>query len=68
VALAICGHTHFARRTAVRAGSRVVHAITSPIGYPREYKRMGFADIAALVEHRVRAIEIVVPAHARHAA
>ncbi len=68
VALAICGHTHFARRTTIRAGGRVVHAITSPIGYPREYKRMGFADIAALVEHRVRAIEIAVPAHARHAA
>jgi Icc-related predicted phosphoesterase len=68
VALAICGHTHFARRTAVRAGGRVVHAACSPIGYPREYKRMGFANVAALVEHRVRAVEIDVPAHARRAA
>ena len=68
VALAISGHTHFARRTAVRAGSRVIHAVTSPIGYPREYKRMGFAGIAALVEHRVKAVDIDVPAHARRAA
>jgi hypothetical protein len=68
IALAISGHTHFARRTTVRAGSRVVHAVTSPIGYPREYKRMGFPDVAALVEHRVRVVEIDVPAHVRHAA
>ena len=68
VALAISGHTHFARRTAVRAGTRLVHAVTSPIGYPREYKRMGFPDVAALVEHRVRVVEIDAPAHARRAA
>jgi hypothetical protein len=68
VALAISGHTHFVRRTAVRAGTRLIHAVTSPIGYPREYKRMGFADVAALVEHRVKIVDIDVPAHARRAA
>jgi hypothetical protein len=68
VALAIAGHTHFARRTAVRAGARLVHAVTAPIGYPREYKKMGFADIAALVEHRVKVVDIDAPAHARRAA
>ena len=58
VALAICGHTHFARRAAIRAGGRVVHAITSPIGYPREFPEViamledASVDVAPLISHR----------------
>jgi predicted phosphodiesterase len=54
---AIAGHTHFARRAEVTAGSRTIAAETSPIGYPREYGRFGL-DLATHVDKRVRLVEI----------
>jgi hypothetical protein len=65
---AIAGHTHFARRTLVHAGERRFEATTRPIGYPREHKRMGFADLTTVIAQRLAVIDIAVPAHARRAA
>jgi hypothetical protein len=66
VAATICGHTHFARRVRVTApGGRAFVAAVSPVGYPREHRRMGFPDLAAVVARRVRVVDVDVPALAR---
>jgi len=53
VKLGMSGHTHF--RKSARIGG--VRWEVSPIGYPREYRRMGL-DLAALVAERVTLIEL----------
>jgi hypothetical protein len=53
VRLCISGHTHFKKDVVVRG----VRAITSPVGYPREYRRAG-QDLAARVADRVSIIDL----------
>jgi 3',5'-cyclic AMP phosphodiesterase CpdA len=65
VAQVISGHTHFARRAHVRARGQRFVARVSPIGYPREHRRMGFADLAAVVTARLGILDLDVPAHVR---
>lgn len=65
VAQVIAGHSHFARRTAVRAHGRVVPCALAPIGTPRERARMGIGTLAELVAHRLRVVELAAPAHTR---
>jgi len=52
VKLVCAGHTHF-RKSAIVEGIR---AETSPVGYPREYRRAG-KDLAARVVERVTLLE-----------
>ncbi len=56
VARVVAGHTHHARTAHVDAGGRTLVAETSPIGYPREYRRDG--DLARRVADRVRVVEV----------
>jgi hypothetical protein len=42
VVLSISGHTHFQRDVVIERGERSLRALTSPFGYPREYRRAGF--------------------------
>jgi len=53
VKLGMSGHTHF-RKSALIGGVRWE---VSPVGYPREYRRMGL-DLAARVAERVTLIEV----------
>ena len=58
VRAAVCGHTHFRKRVEVdgRGGRFTVE--TSPIGYPREYARMGGLTLAERVADRVTRIDL----------
>lgn len=59
VVAAVCGHTHFKKRTSVDgAGGRRFTAETSPIGYPREYKKYGGLTLEERVLDRVTAIDL----------
>jgi 3',5'-cyclic AMP phosphodiesterase CpdA len=55
VRLSISGHTHF--RKDVRVGARPLRALTSPLGYPREYRRAG-QTLAERVTERVTLVEL----------
>lgn len=55
----LAGHTHFRRRAVIaRPGGGVVAAETSPVGYPREYRRLGIADLPGLAADRVRVLDV----------
>ncbi len=41
VKLAIAGHTHFQKDATILTDGRTLCALTSPLGYPREYRRAG---------------------------
>ncbi len=64
IALAIAGHTHFARRAVVTLGGQDVIAETAPIGYPREIARQA-PDLATHVNARVRVVDIAAAAAAQ---
>jgi 3',5'-cyclic AMP phosphodiesterase CpdA len=55
--LVVSGHTHFRKDVEVTLGERVVRALTSPLGYPREYKHLG-QDLPARVRDRVVIVDI----------
>lgn len=57
VRLAVAGHTHFRKDAVVPAAAGPLRACTSPVGYPREYRRAGL-DLAARVADRVSLIEV----------
>jgi 3',5'-cyclic AMP phosphodiesterase CpdA len=58
VKLAISGHTHFHKDVTIACGGdRTIRALTSPLGYPREYKREGFT-LAERVRARVTCVEL----------
>lgn len=58
VKLAIAGHTHFHKDVTIRLeGERTIRALTSPLGYPREYKREGYT-LAERVRQRVKVVEL----------
>jgi len=57
VRLAICGHTHFRRDERVAHARGPLRALTSPLGYPREYKRGG-QTLAERVAERVTLVEL----------
>jgi hypothetical protein len=66
VVQAICGHSHFGRRAVVRSPrGAAIPAALAPIGTPREARRMGFTSLDDLIAHRLRVVDIAVPAHAR---
>lgn len=54
VARVVSGHTHFRRTAVVRAGGREIVAETSPIGYPREYRRLGLDHLGEVVAERLQ--------------
>jgi 3',5'-cyclic AMP phosphodiesterase CpdA len=55
--LSISGHTHFRRDERVEHPRGPVRALTSPLGYPREYKRGG-QTLEERVRERVTLVEI----------
>ena len=55
--LAIAGHTHFRKDAQVAHGESTLRALTSPLGYPREYKRAGLT-LAERVRERVTLVEL----------
>ncbi len=56
--LAIAGHTHFHKDVeVVLTAGRRIRALTSPLGYPREYKREGLT-LAERVRARVTSVEL----------
>jgi 3',5'-cyclic AMP phosphodiesterase CpdA len=57
VRLAICGHTHYRRSAVLDGAGGTVRAESSPIGYPREWRRAGL-DLRGRVEERVSLAEI----------
>lgn len=58
VRLGVCGHTHFRKRARVDGAGGPFTVETSPIGYPREYARMGGLTLAERVADRVTAIDL----------
>jgi hypothetical protein len=57
VTLALAGHTHLRRSALVAGAGGAIACEVSPIGYPREYRRLG-RDLAARVEDRVTLIQL----------
>jgi len=57
VRLALSGHTHFKKHAVVAGAHGELIAATSPVGYPREYRRAGL-DLMARVDERVTLFEI----------
>jgi 3',5'-cyclic AMP phosphodiesterase CpdA len=57
VRLALCGHTHFRRQVTLEGDHGAFTAAASPVGYPREYRRMGL-DLAGRVLDRVALFEV----------
>jgi 3',5'-cyclic AMP phosphodiesterase CpdA len=57
VRLAIAGHTHFQVEAEIVAEGRTLRALTSPLGYPREYKRAG-QTLEERVHERVTLVEL----------
>jgi hypothetical protein len=57
VRLSICGHTHFRRSARLEGAGGTVRAESSPVGYPREWRRAGL-DLRGRVEERVSLAEI----------
>lgn len=55
---AVCGHTHFRKRATVDGAGGAFTVETSPIGYPREYARMGGLTLAERVADRVTSIDL----------
>jgi 3',5'-cyclic AMP phosphodiesterase CpdA len=55
--LSVSGHTHFRREAMVAHPSGPLRALTSPLGYPREYARAG-QTLAERVVERVQFVEI----------
>jgi Icc-related predicted phosphoesterase len=58
VRLGVCGHTHFRKRATVAGAGGAFPVETSPIGYPREYARMGGLTLGERVADRVTAIDL----------
>jgi Icc-related predicted phosphoesterase len=58
VRLGVCGHTHFRKRATVEGVGGPFSVETSPIGYPREYARIGGLTLADRVADRVSIIEL----------
>jgi 3',5'-cyclic AMP phosphodiesterase CpdA len=56
VKLALAGHTHFKKSFELEGAGGTVRAATSPVGYPREYRRSG--DLAARVAERVTPFDL----------
>lgn len=54
----VCGHTHFRRRVEVEGAGGRFSVETSPVGYPREYARMGGLTLAERVADRVKLIDL----------
>ena len=57
VRLAIAGHTHARCDATIEIDGRRLRAMTSPLGYPREYRRAG-RTLAEQVEARVALVEL----------
>jgi hypothetical protein len=57
VRLACAGHTHFRKHVSLEGASGSFIAATSPVGYPREYRRAE-QDLRARVDERVTLFEI----------
>ena len=57
VRLAVAGHTHFRRDVVIHEGAREIRALTSPLGYPREYKREGYT-LHERVRSRVTLVDL----------
>jgi Icc-related predicted phosphoesterase len=55
--LSVCGHTHFRKDTQVMHPSGPLRALTSPLGYPREYRKEG-QTLEERVAQRVTFVEL----------
>jgi Icc-related predicted phosphoesterase len=60
VRLACAGHTHFRKRASIEGSGGRFMAEVSPIGYPREYKRMAGLTLAERVATRVALVDLGV--------